>query len=225
MLLVDRQIVTDLKVGAAFPTDHELHAGSPGVYPMPAASRAIAQADVILSLDWVDLGGTLQTACNGAPGGRVIQVSLGYGWSMDHQALPPVDLFLAANPDQVAIAMLNLLKPNGAATFVPTALKLPDAPTSGPDGHETAASDVSFDLGIRGKTAGTDARSASGCHFCRQGSRGRVPVSQRHGTGRLAQVSRKCHTAATIDRWPDFLDSHRPQFPIQAMCDPATRPQ
>jgi acetolactate synthase-1/2/3 large subunit len=66
------RVVTDLKVGAAFPTDHQLHAGSPGIYPMPAASRAIAQADVILSLDWVDLGGTLRTACDGAPEGCVI---------------------------------------------------------------------------------------------------------------------------------------------------------
>jgi thiamine pyrophosphate-dependent acetolactate synthase large subunit-like protein len=118
------RVITDLKVGAAFPTDHRLHAGSPGIYPVQAASRAIAQADVILSLDWVDLGGTLRTACNGAPEGRVIQVSLDHtlhnGWSMDHQALPPVDLFLAADPDQVAIAMLGLLKPDGAATPTPT---------------------------------------------------------------------------------------------------------
>jgi thiamine pyrophosphate-dependent acetolactate synthase large subunit-like protein len=130
------RVVTDLKVGAAFPTDHQLHAGSPGIYPTPAATRAIAQADVILSLDWVDLGGTLRTVCNGAPGGRVIQVSLDHtlhnGWSMDHQALPPVDLFLAADPDQVAIAMLDLLKLDGAATPTPAQMTLPDAPSSGP---------------------------------------------------------------------------------------------
>ncbi len=33
------RVVTDLKVGAAFPTDHPLHAGSPGVFPVPAAAR------------------------------------------------------------------------------------------------------------------------------------------------------------------------------------------
>jgi acetolactate synthase I/II/III large subunit len=71
-------VVTDLKVGAAFPTDHHLHAGSRGIYPMPAASRAIAQADVILSLDCVDLGGKLRTACDGASEGGVIPVSLGH---------------------------------------------------------------------------------------------------------------------------------------------------
>src|SRR6202042_3098413 len=114
---------TDLKVGAAFPTDHPLHAGIPGTFPAQAALQAIAEADVILSLDWVDLGGALRTACNGAPAGRVIQVSLDHvlhnGWSMDHQALPPVDLFIAADPDLVAIAMLDQLKLDGAATTPP----------------------------------------------------------------------------------------------------------
>ena len=147
------RVVTDLKVGAAFPTDHRLHAGSPGIYPMPAASRAIAQADVILSLDWVDLGGTLRTACTGTPEGRVIQVSLDHalhnGWSMDHQALPPVDLFLAADPDQVAIAMLGLLKPDGAATFTPTQAPLPDAPTSGPIVTPTLAAALRRAVGDR----------------------------------------------------------------------------
>ena len=147
------RVITDLKVGAAFPTDHRLHAGSPGIYPVPAASRAIAQADVILSLDWVDLGGTLRTACNGMPEGCVIQVSLDHtlhnGWSMDHQALPPVDLFLAADPDQVAIAMLGLLKPVGAATPTPTQAALPDAPTSGPIVTPTLAAALRRTVGDR----------------------------------------------------------------------------
>ena len=147
------RVITDLKVGAAFPTDHRLHAGSPGIYPVQAASRAIAQADVILSLDWVDLGGTLRTACNGMPEGCVIQVSLDHtlhnGWSMDHQALPPVDLFLAADPDQVAIAMLGLLKPVGAATPTPTQAALPDAPTSGPIVTPTLAAALRRTVGDR----------------------------------------------------------------------------
>jgi thiamine pyrophosphate-dependent acetolactate synthase large subunit-like protein len=108
------QVVTDLKTGAVFPTDHPLHAGDPATFPVPAAARTIAQADVILSLDWIDLGGTLQTACNGTPAARIIQVSLDHvlhnGWSMDHQALSPVDLFMAAEPDQVAAAMLAQLE-------------------------------------------------------------------------------------------------------------------
>ena len=56
------QVVTDLKVGAGFPTNHPLHAGAPGIYAVPEAREAIARADVILSLDWTDLAGTLVAA-------------------------------------------------------------------------------------------------------------------------------------------------------------------
>ncbi len=59
-------------------------------------AQAIAAADVILSLDWVDLAGTLKTACGGEPAAKIIQVSLDHvlhnGWSMDHQGHPPVDV-------------------------------------------------------------------------------------------------------------------------------------
>jgi thiamine pyrophosphate-dependent acetolactate synthase large subunit-like protein len=97
------RVATDLKVGAAFPTEHPRHVGEPGIYPVPATAQAIAEADVILSFDWVDLAGTLRSAGNTAsPAARVIQVSLDQnlhnGWSMDHQGLPPVDMFLAAIP-------------------------------------------------------------------------------------------------------------------------------
>ena len=113
------RVVTDFKLGAAFPTDHPLHAGAPAVFPVPDATRAIAHADTILSLDWVDLAGTLRTACGtAAPAARVIQVSLDHhlhnGWSMDYQGLPPVDLMLTADPDAVAQAMLDVLRPDGA---------------------------------------------------------------------------------------------------------------
>ena len=68
------------------------------------SSRRCAEADVILSLDWVDLAGTLKSL-GGPPSGKVIQVSIDHhvhnGWSMDYRALPPVDLLIAADPDAV----------------------------------------------------------------------------------------------------------------------------
>ncbi len=108
------RVVTDLKVGAAFPTNHPLHAGAPGIYASPEARDVIAAADVILSLDWVDLAGTLSAAFGpGDPRARVIQVSqdhtLHNGWSMDYQGLPAVDLMLAADPDEVAIALADAI--------------------------------------------------------------------------------------------------------------------
>jgi thiamine pyrophosphate-dependent acetolactate synthase large subunit-like protein len=106
-------VVTDLKVGAVFPTDHRLHVGAPGLLLRPEAAAAIAEADVILSLDWVDLAGTLKSASDVESAARIIQVSLDHvlhgGWSMDYQGLPPVDVFVAADPDSVVPALIAAL--------------------------------------------------------------------------------------------------------------------
>src|SRR5689334_5035581 len=72
--VINARVVTDLKIGASFPTDHPLHIGAPGtLLPVPEALDAIAQADVVLSLDWVDPAGTLKAAKTSA---TVIQVSV-----------------------------------------------------------------------------------------------------------------------------------------------------
>ncbi len=125
------RVVTDLKVGAAFPTDHPLHAGAPGMFPGGEAQAAIAGADVVLSLDWVDLAGALRTAFGGAPPtAKVIQVSLDHvlhnGWSGDHQGLPVVDLFVAADPDEMAAALSGLLPSGTAAAPARTEAPRPD---------------------------------------------------------------------------------------------------
>ena len=103
------RVVTDLKVGACFPTDHPLHVGAPAILaPTAQAQAALADADVILSLDWVDLAGTLRSLPS-PPQAEVIHVSLDHtvhnGWSMDHQGLAPVDLYVAADPDAVVLAL------------------------------------------------------------------------------------------------------------------------
>ena len=112
------QVVTDLKVGAGFPTNHRLHAGAPGIYAVPEAREAIARADVVLSLDWTDLAGTLVAAFGeGEPVATIIQVSqdhtLHNGWSMDHQGLPVVDVLLSADPDQVVLQLASALDKSG----------------------------------------------------------------------------------------------------------------
>jgi thiamine pyrophosphate-dependent acetolactate synthase large subunit-like protein len=110
--MLGARVVTDLKVGAGFPTRHALHVAPPGIYAVPEASQAIADADVVLSLDWVDLAGTL-TAAFGTTNPRttIVQVSqdhtLHNGWSMDHQGFPVADILLAADPDQVVRALVK----------------------------------------------------------------------------------------------------------------------
>ena len=112
---IGARVMTDRKAGAAFPTDHPLHAAGPATSLSPAGAELVAAADVILSLDWIDLGGTLKGACRGkAPAGKVIQVSVDQyvhnGWSMDYQGLPPADVYLLAEPDAAVPALLAEVK-------------------------------------------------------------------------------------------------------------------
>ena len=118
---VNARVVTDLKVAAAFPTDHPLHAGAPGtIAPVPEAVEAIRAADVILSLDWVDIAGTLKHI--GGSAAKIIQVSVDHqlhnGWSMDYQGLPPVDVLIACEPDLAVPALIDALGP-GKPHLVP----------------------------------------------------------------------------------------------------------
>jgi thiamine pyrophosphate-dependent acetolactate synthase large subunit-like protein len=110
---LNAQVVTDLKISASFPTDHPLHAGAPGGTVLsPEAAEAIRKADVILSLDWVDVAGCFKSV-GGNITAKVVQVSVDHrlhnGWSMDHQGLPPVDVFLACEPDAAVPALLETL--------------------------------------------------------------------------------------------------------------------
>lgn len=106
------RVITDLKLGAAFPTTHPLHAGPAGMFLAPEVIEVLRDADVVLSLDWLDLGGTLKQAWGEASvSSRVIQVSMDHhihnGWSMDHQSLPPADCFISCEPDVAVNALLQ----------------------------------------------------------------------------------------------------------------------
>ncbi len=117
--LLGAAVLTDLKVGAAFPTDHPLHLAEPSVMLTREAGVAIADADVIVSLDWVDLGGTLKKAC-GDRTPTIIHASLDHtlhhGWSMDYQALPPVDILFAADADVVVRGLIDELAADSQLT-------------------------------------------------------------------------------------------------------------
>jgi thiamine pyrophosphate-dependent acetolactate synthase large subunit-like protein len=112
------RVVTDLKIAASFPTDHPLHAGAPGGTTIdPRAAEAIRNADVILSLDWLDIAGTFKN-CGGDVAGKVVQISVDHrlhnGWSMDYQGLPPVDVFIDCEPDAAVPALLEALGPGAS---------------------------------------------------------------------------------------------------------------
>ena len=131
------RVITDLKVGAAFPTQHPLHAGPAGMFLSAASAQVLRQADLVISLDWLDLGGTLKQAwVNEAVSARIIQVSMDHqlhnGWSMDHQSLPPTDLHLGCEPEPFVNA-LNLLLPKGKTAAIGHAQPLTKPAALAPD--------------------------------------------------------------------------------------------
>jgi thiamine pyrophosphate-dependent acetolactate synthase large subunit-like protein len=133
---VGARVLTDIKTGATFPTRHPLHPFAPSLYVGEEAGALIREADVILSLDWVDLAGTLRQACGGQlPDAKVLQCSLDpylhNGWSMDHQALPPTDFFALASPDRLVERLVEQLAPGSAAATPPAPARR--EPDDGPD--------------------------------------------------------------------------------------------
>jgi thiamine pyrophosphate-dependent acetolactate synthase large subunit-like protein len=111
------KVFTDIKTPAAFPTDHPLHAQPPAAFP---DGKLLREADVVLSLDWVDTAGTLKAAWGDAPiGAKVIRVSvdahLHRGWSADYQGLPPSDVYLMCEPDAAVPLLLDAVRARPAA--------------------------------------------------------------------------------------------------------------
>ena len=152
------RVISDLKIGCGFPTDHPLHAGAPGSNAMvPEAIEALKGADAILALDWVDLGGALRGAFGQeAPKAKIINVSADFqlhnGWSMDYEMLPPLDLLLPTTPDRAVPALLAALgvtprKPAASATKADNY-----EPSSGPLRVDDLARSLRAAIGTRAVT-------------------------------------------------------------------------
>jgi thiamine pyrophosphate-dependent acetolactate synthase large subunit-like protein len=107
-------VMSDLKTASMFPTDHPAHVLAPfNVLPVPAREM-LGKADVIVALDWVDLGGALRQAKRVGPvSARIISATLDHhlhnGFNMDYQELPPADVFMSASADEVVAALLDEL--------------------------------------------------------------------------------------------------------------------
>src|SRR5215510_6125883 len=104
-------VFTDLKQGAMFPTDHAAHYTQPFNVLGNDARTLMCEADVILALDWADLGGALRQAKNaGKITAKIISATLDQhlhtGANMEYQALPAVDVLMASTGD-VVVAELN----------------------------------------------------------------------------------------------------------------------
>jgi thiamine pyrophosphate-dependent acetolactate synthase large subunit-like protein len=108
-------VLGDLKVAAGFPTDHRLHPAVPGTFLTASGRELVASADAILSLDWVDLGGTLRGAEASA---AVI--------SCTTDAAPefgpaPADLVVSSHPDLLVAQLLTAAREGGERSGWPPA--------------------------------------------------------------------------------------------------------
>jgi thiamine pyrophosphate-dependent acetolactate synthase large subunit-like protein len=138
------RVISDLKNGAVFPTGHPLHPVPPGIFLPQAAAELIGAADLIVSLDWVDLAGAVTAAAaQGHPTqARIISCTtdsaLHNGWAKDSFGREPVDLTVPADPDLLVQALLasdDPIKPNEWALPPPT-------PASPPGPGAPADSDI-----------------------------------------------------------------------------------
>lgn len=133
------RVVTDLKAGATFPTNHPACVPGQGFFLSSSGRDALAAADVVLALDWIDVQGTLAQA----PATRrrtLVDVTqdhqLHNGWSKDHQARTVADLTLPVAPD-VAVEQLLAVVTGAARSDTRNRSPRPDAQPahSAPDGR------------------------------------------------------------------------------------------
>lgn len=149
------RVVTDLKTGAAFPTDHPLHVPGPGFFLSDDAKRLLAEADCLLSLDWIDLAGTLGQFSSQDASATIILASVDHvvhrGWTMDHFGLPPVDVHLVTGPDRAVARLLDRLPGKAPA---PLPIAHPPARSSDPSDGSLTLNDLS--RALRAATEGEE---------------------------------------------------------------------
>ena len=128
-------VCTNIKLAAAFPTDHRLHAAAPGAYLTDEARTMVREADVVLSLDYLDLAGTLKQAFGEQPvSAKVIQVSCDQhnhrGGGADHFGLPPMDVYLMCETDAAVPLLLQAVSARATPAKIPAAPALPMPPNA-----------------------------------------------------------------------------------------------
>lgn len=113
---LDADVLCDLKAATGFPTDHPLLAAVPGYLLDEEGCAALRRADVILSLDWVDLGGALSKALETiADAPTIVHVSpdqaIHRGAMKDYFTLPPVDHGLYCAPEAAVPLLRGAIRP------------------------------------------------------------------------------------------------------------------
>lgn len=154
-------VLGDIRIAAAFPTDHPNHGPAATAFVGGDTAEVVTSADVILSLGWVDVAGFLKSTHKGAPvTAKVIAASadqhLHRGWNMEYQGLPPVDLPLLCDPDAATAAMLEALGQAGGRKTPawPDRAAKPIVPPGPSDGEGLLVGDIA--AALRAATNGRD---------------------------------------------------------------------
>src|SRR5262249_41758393 len=121
----------------AFPTTHPLFFGECEGSVRADVRDAVKKADVILALEYVDIGGTLQQIF--PPGvsrdAKIINCSMeqqmSNGWVMDYHVLPIADITFANTTEALTAELNRHLRPETAANIGSrcNAFSVPEMPT------------------------------------------------------------------------------------------------
>lgn len=134
---LNAKVYTALKLAAAFPASHDCHEAFLPLFQSKDDLATLVEADVVLSLDWLDVQAILQAAGRAEDESlTVIHASLDRyahtGAVMDYLGLPRADIMLLADPDTTTKALLDALGHAQAPAPVvstSTPLALPDSKT------------------------------------------------------------------------------------------------
>ena len=132
---LDAVVVSSLHKRSSFPTTHANHKLpiSPE-RPGKAHAELMANADLILDLDWLDLGGYLRLSTGDSQSQKptsstIIKVSMDLtiarGWSADYQALQAADINVLARPDTVVKQLLKKIEERKISAARPAVVDLP----------------------------------------------------------------------------------------------------
>jgi thiamine pyrophosphate-dependent acetolactate synthase large subunit-like protein len=104
-------VMTDLKNGSVFPTDHPAHVTEPFNQFAKPQYDLLAEADLILSFEWVDLGGSVCPPAGGSHvTAKIVNVTMDHhlhnGAHTVYQQMSPADVLVSASPEAV-VADLN----------------------------------------------------------------------------------------------------------------------
>ncbi len=99
-------VMSDLKNGAVFPTDHPAHVTEPFNQPAKAQHDLLAEADLILAFEWIDLGGCICPPKGGTDvRAKIVSITMDHhlhnGAHMVYQAMAPADVLISASSEAV----------------------------------------------------------------------------------------------------------------------------